>query len=195
VGWSRGGKSTTDDFTRLDIRYLSRNGNLRPGSYSTVRWSRNGQESASIGVRSTIDSVVLSYRRKFSGSDEWKSEEYPVYLEWTNCHYGGKRAWFLCPAQGCGRRAAVLYGGGIFACRRCHHLVYESQKEQSHYRSLRRAQGIRMKLGGSPNMSEPFPDKPKGMHWRTYERLILAAERANALSWPPWLVRRVTSRV
>jgi hypothetical protein len=28
-----------------------------------------------------------------------------------------------------------------------------------------------MRLGWSPNVSEEFPDKPKGMHWRTYERL------------------------
>ena|ERR1017187_9164023 len=195
MGWSRGGKSTTNDFTRLDIYYLSRNGNLRAGSYSTVRWSRNGRESASISVRSNIDSIVLSYRRKFSGSDEWKSEEYPVYLDWTRCNYGGRRPWFLCPARGCGRRVAVLYGGGIFACRQCHQLVYESQREQPHYRALRRAQSIRVKLGGSPNMSEPFPAKPKGMHWRTYEQLILAAEGADALSIPPWLFSRVASRV
>jgi hypothetical protein len=24
--------------------------------------------------------------------------------------------------------------------------------------------------GGSPNMAEDFPGKPKGMHWRTYWR-------------------------
>jgi hypothetical protein len=39
------------------------------------------------------------------------------------------------------------------------------------YRAPHRAQNIRKQLGGSANMIEPFPEKPKGMHWRTYERL------------------------
>ena len=33
-----------------------------------------------------------------------------------------------------------------------------------------KSQKIRLQLGGSPNMLEEFPEKPKGMHWRTYER-------------------------
>jgi hypothetical protein len=28
-----------------------------------------------------------------------------------------------------------------------------------------------MELGGSANMFDGFPDKPKGMHWRTNDRL------------------------
>jgi len=28
-----------------------------------------------------------------------------------------------------------------------------------------------MKLGGSASMLDDFPDKPKGMHWGTYDRL------------------------
>jgi hypothetical protein len=46
--------------------------------------------------------------------------EYPVRLEWTGCNLGGRRAWFLCPAQGYGRRVAILFRGSIFACRHCH---------------------------------------------------------------------------
>ncbi len=38
------------------------------------------------------------------------------------------------------------------------------------YRAVHRAQDIRRRLGASANRMEPFPEKPKGMHWRTYER-------------------------
>ena len=42
-------------------------------------------------------------------------------------------------------------------------------------RSLHRGQAIRMRLGGSANSTEPFPEKPKGMHYDTYYRLKLKA--------------------
>ena len=47
----------------------------------------------------------------------------------------------------------------------------QSTSEAEDDRALRRAQAVRMKLGSSGSMAVPFPDKPKGMHWRTYERL------------------------
>ncbi len=84
----------------------------------------------------------------------------------------GQRPWFICPGAGCGRRIAVLCRPGkYFLCRHCYDLRYESQREDKTYRALRRAQKVRQCLGGSANMTEPFPEKPKGMHWRTYERL------------------------
>jgi hypothetical protein len=45
-----------------------------------------------------------------------------------------------------------------------------------------KAQKIRMRLGGSPNMLQEFPDKPKGMHWRTYDRLRRSHDLAEARS-------------
>lgn len=191
MGRYRDGKDTTDQYRRIDVRFLRRYGYLRPGASFTLRWSCNGVETGSIHGCTTSNSVVLSYRHQPWGSDEWQLKEYPVELVRTPCHYGGERTWFLCPARGCRRRVAILYGGGIYACRRCHQLVYKSQREQSHDRALRRTQAIRMKLGGSANMLEPFPAKPTGMHWRTYQRLQLEAGGAESRAWPPWLLRRI----
>jgi hypothetical protein len=41
-------------------------------------------------------------------------------------------------------------------------------------------QRIRMQLGGCQSMLEPFPNRPKGMHWRTYDRLRRAHDVADA---------------
>jgi hypothetical protein len=79
------------------------------------------------------------------------------------------------------RRVAKLYAAGeLFACRHCYGLAYESQQEPVHQRGLGKAQKIRMQMGGSQNMFEPFPDKPKGMHWRTYDRRRGAHDVAEA---------------
>ena len=73
-----------------------------------------------------------------------------------------------------------MYGEGrLFACRTCHDLAYASQSEDFAGRKLLKAQRIRTKLNGNPSMFEPFPDKPKGMHWRTYWRLMYQAEEAS----------------
>ena len=94
-------------------------------------------------------------------------------LAWTACNFGGERPWFICLRAGCGRRVAILYEPGrYFLCRHCYDLSYESQREDKTHRALRRAQKIRQRLGGSANMLEPFPERPKGMHHDTYMRLF-----------------------
>jgi hypothetical protein len=155
---------------------------LRPvaGRSTTVEWSENGEPCSRITVVCEFNSIILSYNRR-CGADSWQHEEYRVGIDWTRCHYGGRRPWFLCPVAGCARRVAVLFGGGIFACRKCHHLTYDSQRKPALIRAIRRAQGIREKLGASANMLEPLPAKPKGMHLRTYWRLLLKYERATGV--------------
>jgi len=166
------------------VRWLQRKGLLWPGGYFPLTWSRNGETTGSIKLQSKTDRVILRYRhRRFD--EPWEEQEYPVTLEWTPCNYGGTRVWFRCPTRACGRRVAILYGSGIFACRQCHQLAYESQRERPYNRALSRAQGIVEKLGGK--WAEGFPDRPKGMHWNTYSRLYREYEDAQNRSWPPWL--------
>lgn len=168
--WRYGAKSTTDDYRTLDIRRWAREGILRPGYLGGWQWTRNGETVASIQMRAGEDRVTLIYRHR-SGGNEWKDEHYPVRIVRTPCHLGGSRAWFLCPALGCGRRVAILYSGGIFACRHCYQLAYASTREDAGGRATRRADTLRAHLGWGPGILNGHGPKPKGMHWRTFARL------------------------
>lgn len=168
--WYWGAKDTTDDYRCIDVRRWKRDGLLTPHQSFGWRWSRHGEVFASINVRTEPDRVILTYRHR-SGDDDWKDEQYPVYLDRTACNLGGHRPWFLCPALGCGRRVAILYGGNIFACRHCYGLAYPSQREVLYDRAARRADRIREKLGWEPGIFNPEGWKPKGMHWKTFEQL------------------------
>ena len=165
---NHGGKSCTADKRALDVRMLQRDGQLKPGLALTLTWRRNGKAVANIDIQVHTDSVKLIYRVRPDGK-EWQSMDYPVRLAWTACHYGGQRAWWLCPAVGCGRRVAVLFGGPVFACRHCQRLAYKCQRETPNDRCIRRADKLRDRLGWVAGIVHGAGDKPKGMHWRTFE--------------------------
>lgn len=168
--WHYGANDATTDYRALDVRRWQRDGLLTPGRAFGWQWNCDGEVFASIQVRVETGRVNLIYRHR-SGGGEWKHENYPVWLDWTPCNLGGQRPWFRCPARGCGRRVAILYGGGIFACRHCYRLAYPSQRETPDDRAARRADRIRNKLGWEPGILNGDGLKPKGMHWRTFERL------------------------
>ena len=168
--WRVSSRKTTADYRVLDVRYLQRKGLLAPGLNFSLDWVRSGEKVASIGVRTEVDKVILSYRHQ-RGNEDWQSTEHAVLLDWTSCNYGGRRAWFRCPADGCGRRVAHLYSGSFFICRHCNQLAYESQREDSASRMIRKAEKIRVRLGWCPGVLSNPGQKPKGMRWQTYWRL------------------------
>ena len=65
--------------------------------------------------------------------------------------------------------------GSTLACRLCRRLAYDSQHDSGFRRLVRGGRAIRVKLGGSPSLADPFPDKPQGMHRSTYRRLYAKA--------------------
>ncbi len=181
-GRGQGGKDTTSDMRALDVRRLQRDGLLTARRCFMWKWSRNGEEVASIQIRTETDRVILNYRSRSNGG-EWQPMEYPVHLEWTPCNLGGRRVWFLCPAKGCRRRVAILFGGSIFACRHCHKLAYQCQRETDDDRAMRRAETIRRRLGWEAGIANPDGGKPKWMHWRTFERLKTEHDAFADASW------------
>lgn len=175
--WHYSANDTTNNYRAIDVRRWQRDGLLTPGRAFGWQWSRNGEVVASIQVRTEAGRVILNYRHR-SGDGDWKDENYSVYLDWTPCTLGGQRPWFCCPARGCGRRVAILYGGGIFACRHCYRLAYRSQRENPGDRAARKSDKIRARLGWELGVLNGHGWKPKGMHWRTYARLEAEAQEA-----------------
>lgn len=171
-GRQGGGPLTTDQIS-LDVRFLQRYYLLTLGHNLGRTFNNDGVEVASIGYVTGIDELTLSIRHSKFGS-EWKTVRCHVSLEWTPCNYGGQRAWFRCPADGCGRRVALLYLGnyGRFVCRHCNKLAYRSQRVTDEGRVLGIANKIRKQLAWTPGVARGHGLKPKGMHWRTFERLI-----------------------
>lgn len=185
----QGGKDITSDMKSLDIRELQRQGLLLPDMGFSWNWTRNGEKIPSLRIYTDTDRMIISYQ-DMTRSGELQFMEYTVYLERTDCNLGGQRAWFNCPTYECGRRVAILYNDSILACRHCHKLVYACQRESDNHRSIRRADGIRRRLGWKPGIANPEGGKPKGMHRRTFDRLKARHDTFADTSWN-WMAQRL----
>jgi hypothetical protein len=171
-----GYRQTAEQCRSIDVNTVQRKGCLKPGWRGGWQWSQDGEQVASINMRAEIDRLHLSYRSCSYGG-EWFEVDETVAVIRVPCRFGGSRPYFLCPGVvngvNCGRRVIKLYAGGrYFLCRHCYRLAYTSQSETECDRALRRANKIRQRLGGDPGMASHFPERPKGMWSKTYERLF-----------------------
>jgi hypothetical protein len=149
-----GGKVKCENCLSLDVRHFVRKGWLKNGAQLNLTWSNGSSMAASIQEHS----INLSYAIK--GGDSFI---YPIYLATTDCNYGGKRTWLICPRCH-GRNAKLFLRNGRFACRTCQRLRYHSQALDPMGRNQWAYGRVQKKLIEGEG-------KPKGMHWRTFERL------------------------
>ena len=131
-------KLETDDLLQIKISVLKpmlKTG--QRGAWSLYTWTdkRTGKQN-SVGINIFTGDPIDNYMiLKYTETDRAglkQDFDYRVNLDITPCHFGGIRYWFKCP--GCNRRVAILYSGGIYACRRCKNLCYHSQKENNNKR-------------------------------------------------------------
>jgi hypothetical protein len=160
----RRGRPTVEQTPRIDIRALQRADYFSGPKHDWWLWRINGN-------------VVGEARIEWDG-DHLCIRGQVIDLARTPCRFGGHRSWFRCA---CGRHVSTLYSpnGRPWACRHCYRLTYATRQASPLDRHLLRAQRIRRRLGGSPNMLEDFPSKPKGMHWRRYGRMRNVHDRAS----------------
>ena len=104
-----------------------------------------------------------------------------IEVSTTECHFGGQRLWWICPR--CRRRCAIIYLS-TRSCRVCTGGRYRSELLSLEDRLLRKAFALRERLGQtSGGLFGFFPDKPKGMHWSTYDRLVAEGEAMEKKIW------------
>jgi hypothetical protein len=116
--------------------------------------------------------VILNSKR-----DGFKFTEQIPLLK-SPCHFGGSRFWFACPS--CGRRVGKLYlPTNIYyrdrsrphrwLCHYCYKLTYEQRRSRNLSQVFEwRAERIAQRLIVKRNHFY----KPKGMRWKTFERLV-----------------------
>ncbi len=165
-------KTLAEHCCSIDVRQLSRWGSLKPWLRYPLEWN-NG---SNIVIETRPGAIELFYGISRNGQPR-EDVHIEVPLSWSSCNYGGKRPWFICPGNGCGKRVAKLYlAGKYFLCRHCHDLAYLSQRQGKEFRLIDKAQKIYCRLGVNGYDDLYFKSKPKGMHQTTYDRLRDEAE-------------------
>lgn len=146
---------------RLDVRHLARKGVLSRSAIAYVDWAWTNDEgdvTASLHMIGRPETLTLEYAVGGVPCSQ------VIRLDRTGCHLGGERVWFRCPR--CDDRCALVYlRHRRFACRKCHGLGYMTQAIDDVQRTWRKQAKLEQRLG-------PEWEKPKGMHWKTYDGIV-----------------------
>jgi hypothetical protein len=162
---SRGnGQRTVEQTRSVDIR------DLRRGAYvgeAEGNWlnARNKLFRAGIRPKHWNDGVITL-------------DGQTLAVAWVPWHFGGTRPFFVCK---CGRRVLQLFrpGNNSWRCRQCYDLTYATRQVGLRHRMILKGVKVRERLGSHDlGIANPFPTKPKGMHWQRYERLRARHDQA-----------------
>lgn len=148
-------KAKAEQLPRIDLSELRRKGLLNLGDTFTWRWSKFGEVIGSVSAKFT-DTHSLALRNA-----SWTQR---IELDYTECHFGGRRLWMRCYQCNC--RCSVVYlRSQSFSCRKCSKVSYTSQSEDYCGRLWRKQAKLESKLGGGWS-------RPKGMHRKTHNAVF-----------------------
>ena len=142
--WPWSNRSTVEECLVLNAAWLNKQGYFCGYKSGRLEWKNSYEEvKSSIGIVVSVDEqtsfenyIKLNYTSTNNSTGEKSNRDYKVFLNRTQCNYGGFRFWFICPlsveGRPCGKRVGKLYlppGGVYFGCRNCYDLTYRCQKE------------------------------------------------------------------
>ena len=155
----------------IDALQMARNGWVKKLDKHFLSFSKGDKTYAQLGIIADEKQVQIVYQSK-NREGTLIDEHHVIEVEATPCRFGGVRYWFICPF--CGRKVVRVYLSGHWQCRKCAGLAYPAENESVRERKYRKVDKLRSKLGKDLNT------KPKGMHWRTYWRLMLQYQQTRA---------------
>lgn len=173
-----GTKTLFCELLALDMRDFAQRVGLTAWASGAWCWTSGHGRESSIGYQVKPGEGV----RLYYTVGKTEQLDYMVKVTTTPCNLGGVRYWWLCPA--CNRRCRVLYGGRRFLCRKCNPgAYYETQKSKDLLTRIdNELTAIRRRLKAKKTLASTaaLPDRPKGMHFRTFLRF---AQRYNDLQY------------
>jgi hypothetical protein len=169
-GHNSKGKLRDVQCARLDVHELARDGKLTLGKrgrlFGTVGFEVAGGPDA--------QRLVLAFPIRSASGERLDPLRQTICCYWRSAHYGGRYLMFLCPE--CGRPARVLYARyfsdriWFFFCCKCARITYQSTVGHRWDRSARQVEKLRARLEWQAGGAEPL--RPRGMHKRTYQRIL-----------------------
>jgi hypothetical protein len=176
-GASAGPHGLVEDCLPLSIDKLLRERNLVAGQVMTgvLTWTTTRENRALELLTYSSDLTANDHGwLRITSLDGRQVDQ--IRLTTTIPRFGGRRWWFVCPFTGA-RVGKLFRPAGVkrFAGRKAHGLAYRSQREDGIETSHNRVERAARKLGNEYRaFGKVQPRRPKGMHHRTYARLMMA---------------------
>jgi hypothetical protein len=171
-GHNSKGKLRDVQCARLDVHELARDRKLTLGKRGTLF----GTIGFEVAGGPDAQRLVLEFPLRSASGERQDPLRQTIYCYWRQALYGGRYLMFLCSE--CGRPARVLYARfasayhhiWFFTCRTCAGITYQSTMGHCWDRSARRIEKLRVRVQWRANGTVPI--KPRGMHERTYQRIL-----------------------
>lgn len=175
-----------DEMRRLGMRTIPEGKcvQLEPRTIQWTRWDEDepwATVEMRLELRARNGTAWLSYDIEHYSRDTGP-QNYPVSMVTTPCRFGGRRWWWVCPETRRWVRKLYLPNGGnrfLSRGRGGYRLDYASQRQGQLDRIHARSRKLYRKLGADYDgpLSDTWPPKPKGMHWRTYAAICDKLDR------------------